>query len=218
MTVVSEIEKSEVFKILHDLPKGAVLHVHDIAITSIDYILHNLTYYENLYMCDVNNSLKLKFLDTPDNECEWQLLSDVRRDPVQAEAINERIRRSLTMMTDDPNTEYDTVNKAWKKFNSIFLFLRSWIFYRPIYEAHFYHGLQEFYDDNVMYMELRTTLSSLYDFTGKKYGPIDTVQVYKDVLDRQDVNFQFFLLILFSNLTPSAFFSAKLLPNVQVFC
>lgn len=184
MKVISKIENSEVFKILHDLPKGAILHAHDLAIVSVDYKLYNLTYRENMYMCDKNNSLQLKFFDTPDDECEWRLLSEVRQDPDRAREINERIRKSLTMITDDPNSEYDTVNKAWVKFSSIFLFMQSWIFYRPVYEDHLYRGFQEFYDDNVMHLELRTTLSPLYDFNGTEYGPIETAQVHKEVVDR----------------------------------
>lgn len=33
---------------------GAVLHAHDSAITSIDWVIQNLTYWENLYVCYVD--------------------------------------------------------------------------------------------------------------------------------------------------------------------
>lgn len=184
MEVISEIEKSEVFKILRHLPKGSVLHAHDSAIVSLDYKLYNLTYRENLYACDVNDTLKLKFFDTPDDECEWQSLSQLRQNPIQADAINERIKRQMTMITENPKNAYDTVDKAWKKFNSIFAFMHSWLSYRPVYEDHLYRGLQEFYDDNVMYVELRSTLSSLYELNGRTYGPVEVAQIHKNVVDR----------------------------------
>ena len=38
------IESSEVFEMLKILPKGGVLHVHDFAITSVDWIIKNVTY------------------------------------------------------------------------------------------------------------------------------------------------------------------------------
>lgn len=40
------------------------------------------------------------------------------------------------------------------------------------------------YDDNVMYMEIRTTLPNLYNLDGKVYDAAYTVKTFKDVVDR----------------------------------
>lgn len=186
MEVISKIEESEVFKILRDMPKGGVLHAHDTAVASLDYRLDNLTYRENLYVCDKNDTLELKFFNTTDDTCNWELLSEVRRDPTRD--INERIRKSLTMITENPKSVYTTVNKAWEKFDSIFAFMRNLVSYRPVYENLFYRNLQEQYDDNVMYAEMRSTLSSLYDLDGKTYGAVEMVQIQKAVTDRQEAS------------------------------
>ncbi|XP_072767162.1 adenosine deaminase 2 [Anoplolepis gracilipes] len=183
LEVILEIEKSGVFKILREMPKGAVLHVHQSGIGSIDYKLNNVTYRENLYVCDQNNSLKLMFFNKPDETCDWQLLSEVRRDQRQADAINDRIRRSLTMITENPRSAYSTVDKAWEKFDSIFKFMKSWLSYRPVFEDVYYYVLQEFYEDNVMYVEIRTTLSSIYDFD-RVYGSLEMAGIIKNVTDR----------------------------------
>ncbi|XP_071557389.1 adenosine deaminase 2-like [Temnothorax nylanderi] len=182
MEVIPEIEKSEVFKILRDMPKGAVLHAHGSAIASLDYRF-NLTYRENLYVCDENSTLRLKFFDVPGNDCNWELLSKVREDPTRVDAINERIKRSMTMVTENPNSVYNTVDKAWEKFNSVF---KAWNFlsYRPVFEDLHYRNLQELYEDNVMYAEIRSTLTSIYDLDGKTYGPFKMVQILKNVSDR----------------------------------
>ncbi|XP_032662640.1 adenosine deaminase 2-like [Odontomachus brunneus] len=184
MEVIPEIEKSEVFKILRELPKGAILHCHDTAIVSHEYKLYNITYRDNLYICNINSTLRAKFFDVPDNECDWRLLSDVRQDPMQADAINKKIAKEMTMITQNPRSAYDTVDKAWKKFMTIFNFVGPMLTYRPVYEDQFYQALQDFYDDNVMYVELRTTLPSLYDLDGKTYGPLEVVKVHKDVAER----------------------------------
>lgn len=184
MAVIPRIEKSEVFKILRDMPKGGVLHAHETAIASLDYRLNNLTYRENLYVCDENNTLQLKFFNKTDDTCDWKLLSEVRQDPARADAINERIRRSLTMITENPKSVYTTVDKAWQKFDSIFAFMRNLVSYRPVYEDLYYRNLQEFYEDNIIYAEIRSTLSSLYDLDGKTYGAVEMVQIHKDVTDR----------------------------------
>jgi len=181
--VISEIEKSEVFKILREMPKGAVLHVHESSIGSPDYKLNNVSYRENLYICDQNDNLQLKFFDNPDGTCDWQLLSEIRQDTEKANAINDRIRRSLTMITENPKSVYDTVDKAWEKFNSIFSFMRSWLSYRPVFEDVYYRALEELYEDNVMYAEIRSTLSSIYDFD-RVYGTLEMAGILKNVTDR----------------------------------
>ncbi|XP_029176102.1 adenosine deaminase 2-like [Nylanderia fulva] len=183
LEVIPEVEKSEVFKILREMPKGAVLHAHQSAMVSLDYKLNNVSYRENLYACDQNNSLRLKFFNkNPDGTCEWQLLSELRQDQ-QAAAIDDRIRRSLTMMTENPRSDYSTVDKAWKKFNSIFAFMGSWLSYRPVFEDIYYRTLQDFYEDNVMYVEMRATLTSLYDFD-RVYGSLEMAGILKNITDR----------------------------------
>ena len=41
---IAAIEASDVFAFLHEMPKGGVLHVHDISIASIDWVVSNITY------------------------------------------------------------------------------------------------------------------------------------------------------------------------------
>ncbi|TGZ52872.1 Uncharacterized protein DBV15_12033, partial [Temnothorax longispinosus] len=155
MEVIPEIEKSEVFKILH-MPKGAVLHAHGSAIASLHYRFNNLAYRENLYVCDKNSILRLKFFDVPSNDCNWELLS-------------KKIKRSMTMVTENPNSVYNTVDKAWEKFDSVFKAWKFLISYRLFFEDLHYRNLQELYEDNVMYAEIRSTLSSIYDLDGKTF-------------------------------------------------
>ncbi|XP_058798500.1 adenosine deaminase 2-like isoform X2 [Phymastichus coffea] len=169
LTAARQIEKSEVFKILKKLPKGAVLHSHDTAIVSWKYVYWNITFRPNLYVCDVSGVLHLRFFDKPDmSECEWMLLQNTRQGN-RSGMFEERIIRQLTMATADPVKSYPDVDTAWAK---------------PVYEDHFYQGLLELYRDNVQYLELRSTLPTLYDLDGKKYGPVEVAKIYKNVTDR----------------------------------
>ena len=49
--VKEEIENSRVFQTIRRLPKGGIIHVHDFSMTSIDWVIKNITYRNNLYMC-----------------------------------------------------------------------------------------------------------------------------------------------------------------------
>lgn len=79
---------------------------------------------------------------------------------------------------------YPNINKAWQKFMNIFSFIRPLLTYKPVYEDHFLQGLKELYEDNIMYLELRSTLPNLYDFDGTQYQPEDLVGIYENLTQR----------------------------------
>lgn len=131
LAVANMIRKSPVFKIIEELPKGAVLHAHDTAITSAEYIFWNITFRPNLYACDVDGLLKFHFFDKPNQECDWKLLQDLRKsDPERA--IDTRIAKQLTMITKNPEQIYTDGDKAWEKFVQIFLFITPMLTYRLV--------------------------------------------------------------------------------------
>ena len=51
----------------------------------------NLTHRENLYVCDKNSTLLLKFFNKIDDDCDWELLNEVRKNTTRANDINDRI-------------------------------------------------------------------------------------------------------------------------------
>ncbi|XP_015127297.1 adenosine deaminase 2 [Diachasma alloeum] len=180
---LGEIEQSEVFKIIKKLPKGAVLHAHDTAFVHWEFV-YNITFRENLYICDRDEELSLQFFQTPLNTCDWKLLSDLRKDPAVADSLNERIRRKMTMLVENPDEKYPDIDAAWAKFMDIFMFITPMLTYRPVWQDHYYQGLKELYEDNVLYLELRSTLPALYELDGREYKPLEVVGIYKNVTAR----------------------------------
>ncbi|KAI8118737.1 hypothetical protein FF38_12896 [Lucilia cuprina] len=184
--VLDEIKESPLFKYISTLPKGAVLHAHDTALCSTEYII-KLTYRENLWVCQSNEDqspvglLFSKVQPSPDteNNCSWELLSKVR-DSQGADKVDTYLREHLTLY---PTMKFVDNNEAWENFMGIFGLLGGLLTYAPVWSDYFYNALEEFRADGVQYMELRTTLPVLYDLQGTKYTALDTAKTYKDTLD-----------------------------------
>ncbi|XP_076647903.1 adenosine deaminase [Halictus rubicundus] len=184
ITAKKDIEESKVFKFIRKMPKGAVLHAHDTALVTTDYMFHNVTFRDDLYLCETNENFKLKFFKKPDDECEWELLKNVRRHPLRAPKVNAKIREKLSMHCEKPEETYSDLDKAWVKFADIFTFVHPLVTFKPVCEEYFMMVLQQLYEDNVMYLEMRSTLPTLYDFDGTEYAPKDIVGVFKNVSER----------------------------------
>ena len=125
-----EIEKSKVFKIIKQIPKGALLHVHDIGAVSQEYILKNLTYRPNLYVCNLKGPLKLKFFEEPNNDCDWELLSVLRTNTTKENEINLQIQQHISMDNGNLIEANPEGYAIWIKFQSFFQFLYQFISYR----------------------------------------------------------------------------------------
>ncbi|XP_033330141.2 adenosine deaminase isoform X1 [Megalopta genalis] len=184
ITAKKDIDESEVFQLIRKMPKGAVLHAHDTALASTNYIYNNITFRDNLYVCETNETFKLKFFEEPDEECEWELLKKVRQQPLRATRVNKEIRNRLSMLCDNPAEAYSDLDKAWTKFSDIFEFVHPILTFKPIYDDYFRAVLEQLYEDNVMYLEVRSTLPVLYDFNGTEYSAKDTADLLKNVSER----------------------------------
>lgn len=178
-----DIEKSKVFRFITKIPKGAALHGHDTSIVSEDF-LYQLTFKENLYgCCTPDGRLKLKFLADlhQDVSCNWTLVSDLRK---TNSSYDEWLRSQLTLTVENPKERYPNIDVVWQTFLGIFGTIYGFLTYKPVFEEHFYQALKELYDDNVLYLEFRGTLPSLYALNGTIYDPILTAETYQGVIEK----------------------------------
>ncbi|XP_050074430.1 adenosine deaminase 2-A-like [Anopheles maculipalpis] len=184
--VLDEINASPLFEFIRAMPKGAVLHAHDTALASTEVIV-NATYFPDLWQ-------RGNFTDGHDPEflfsrakpttggAGWEPVSTVRN-RTGADRYDEQIRRLFSLFDEDPLHAYRSINDVWNRFSRIFLALDPIVTYKPVWEYYFREALREFYEDNVMYLEFRGLLPSLYDLDGNTYKPEEVVEIYRTITD-----------------------------------
>ncbi|KAG5897485.1 hypothetical protein JTB14_031109 [Gonioctena quinquepunctata] len=164
----SRIDKSKVFSTMKKIPKGASLHTHFLAAVSVDFIMDNFTYRDNVCGCDLNGTFKLIVLRNvnQDSRCNWKPLKEYRMEDPN---FDEWLRKQLSLVVENPRETYPTPIAVWGPFKKIFTTEYDLISYVPFFREYIHQLLKELYDDKVMYTEIRGTFMTLYDLEGKVY-------------------------------------------------
>ncbi|XP_063540974.1 adenosine deaminase 2-like [Cydia strobilella] len=185
-TYKDDMKHSKVYQLMRKMPKGAALHVHSSLMLDADYLV-KLTYEAHLYACLTEDDLKLHFSDAePLRPCpvKWNLLSTLRHASDDVAQFDAKLKEHFTLGTEDQMGFSTNVNEAWKQFNKVYYTIKSLINYRPVREKVFHQALRDFYDDSIMYIEVRSGLSSLYELDGTQHEKIYLATLYKEVTDK----------------------------------
>ncbi|KAK3102124.1 hypothetical protein FSP39_009001 [Pinctada imbricata] len=178
------IEKSKVFQIIKKMPKGGALHLHDTSITDVNWLVKNVTYRENCYMCiNKDGFIYFHFWSTPPQnpDCPWRLVKTERANSGNVDLFDQRIYNNLTIVLDDPVSAYPSINVVWKRFLQTFDQAGGLIYYAPVFRDYFYEALQEFCDDNVQYLEFRGLLPTTYELNGQEHDQTWALKVYDTI-------------------------------------
>lgn len=161
------VKSSKLFQIIEKMPKGGILHAHDTALCSTDYVV-SLTYKSNLWQYSCYNATNIeKFLfalNQPDNiekktYCSWRLVKDVRRE-IGAAKYDAYVRTLFTLYDKNvnPKTQFSDINDVWSKFLGIFQRVTPILTYATIWKEYYKQALKEMLNDGVQYLEFRSTL------------------------------------------------------------
>ncbi|XP_052859759.1 adenosine deaminase AGSA-like [Anopheles cruzii] len=183
--VLDKIEASPLFQLIRKMPKGGVLHAHDTALASTEVIV-NATYQEHLWQrgeFSRENAPDFRFSTTVPAGDGWELVGDIRK-RVGDGQYDEAVRQHFTLYDKDPINAYKSINDVWSRFTAMFFSLEPIVTFKPVWEMYFRQALEEFYEDNVMYLEFRGVLPSLYDLHNKTYTPEEVVQIYINITEQ----------------------------------
>ena len=98
------IERSKSYQFLRLMPKGALLHGHNSALVSSDWVIRNLTYYPGVLRCRNGNGVViLSFRKSADHNCtNYILVADERRQANNVEIYNQELEKSINLFTPTP--------------------------------------------------------------------------------------------------------------------
>lgn len=183
--VLDKINKSKLFKIIRQMPKGGILHAHDTALCSTDYLV-SLTYRENLWQCNDNNNAIVGFKfarSTPDpvDGCKWLKVAD-ERERVGRVDYDAHIRSNFTLNTNSTRN-FSDINDVWNEFMGLFIRFEPLVTYAPVFKDYYKQALKEMLQDGVQYLELRVLLPPVYDLDGRVYSFVERFQLYVDGLN-----------------------------------
>lgn len=177
-------EQSAIFKMIQRMPKGGALHVHDCSIASIDWLVKNVTYRDNCFMCyDVNRDISFQFFAKPPANpgCPWKLVSEYRQASGNISAFDKILAQSMLLTTENINQD---ANHVWQRFEQILTRANGLINYKPVFIDYFYKALGEFYADNVQYVEVRALLPQVYELDGTTLSTAEVMTLYKTTTDK----------------------------------
>jgi adenosine deaminase CECR1 len=183
--MLDKIRESKLFKVLQKMPKGGILHAHDTALCSTEFVV-SLTARDNLWQCgelggDLPQFLFSATIPATVGGCTWERVSSIRMRMGDSNYDRE-VRKLFTMYTGDPTHRFEDINFAWSRFMNIFGALDKIVTYAPVWKDYYYQALKEMYDDGVLYLEFRGTLPPVYNLDGSVLTPVEIVQTYVDTL------------------------------------
>ncbi|XP_059161941.1 adenosine deaminase AGSA-like [Physella acuta] len=162
------IQQTKLYKLIQKMPKGAALHIHDQSMVSLDWIVKNATYRDNVYMCVANQSLFFRVFNATsiNSACEWKSVKSQRAASQDVAEFDASIRKNLSMISSDPFQAFEDNQEAWVRFIGFFRQVFGLLTYAPLYRDMILQTLEEFYQENVQYLEIRGDPSGLYELDG----------------------------------------------------
>lgn len=170
------------------MPKGGVLHIHSTALADLHWIVSKAASEPNCYIYlgkDEGKWVRGSFhmFQNPPSK-DWKKLVDLKKKSEKKEVFDQRLYRLVTLGLQDLAQGVD----VWERFENCFKRVKGIVRYTPFRKEFLKRGFLEYAKQNVQYLEIRSSLSKLYDLTDRSYSDEDYVSLYQDaVLEVQEL-------------------------------
>lgn len=196
--VKGEIQRTQLYQMLREMPKGGVLHIHTSSTAPASWIINAGIHEPNCYVCwpeDHGNAIRgqLGFYRPDKVPPGYQPVAEVLRHEPDFPA---KLLRLITINSDD-----DALNglEIWTKFNQVFQRTGGLVAYQPVFEKYYTAAFESLLADRVTYVELRAGFGSLYDLDGESCDYRQRAQLMWEIRNRvRAANHDFDLKLIYS--------------------
>jgi adenosine deaminase CECR1 len=181
------IDTSVIYKILQQMPKGAMLHIHSTAMGDPEWLVKNASYMDNCYFYNSDDGKEvygtMYFYAQGKAPANWVLLKELRENDPD---FDSKLLKLLTFSESDEDSPV-----IWEDFEKIFTRMSGLIEYLPVYKEYKKNSLEILLKDNVQHVELRTGMHGIYDLE-KYYSYLDFAHMYTEVIEELRVIYPHF--------------------------
>lgn len=198
----TSIEKTLLFRIIRRMPKGGVLHIHagstGTAMWLINRVISERDSY--IYMLDDGPILKgtMSFFRKGPIPPGFQSFSDlVAKD-------GSFVPQVLDMIT--MNESDSTSSNPWIKFNNCFERIEPLFYDEHFFRDYYRHAFETLAEDNVQFVELRTSVDNVCDINGRIYSNNGVIDIYRSIISQVREKYPNFMLkIIISDMRSNTF-------------
>uniref|UniRef100_A0A1B0A7S8 Adenosine deaminase n=1 Tax=Glossina pallidipes TaxID=7398 RepID=A0A1B0A7S8_GLOPL len=172
---------SRVFRFLKNMPKGAALNLHTMSSVSSEWIAQNISRTPGLLNCtSKDGTIILTFRKKTNMAC-----TTVSEEREKYGSDYDKLFESLfNLYSPTPEVTYPTKKEIWNRYKTMYYTIFDVINYLPVFRTFHWHMLEQLYDDNVTYAEIRLDFFPLYDENNKTYPANQTIIELKDIEER----------------------------------
>ncbi|KAH9489267.1 hypothetical protein Btru_057642 [Bulinus truncatus] len=151
------IDNSTIYDVIKMMPKGGGLHLHEPAMTSLEWVVKTLTYLPNLYTTVTSDKYPRRRYKFSNNHpgSDWRPVSEIRQSHTDPDEWDKQLISEMSIRVDDPFLEYPSINDVWSKFETYFGTVYDLISDLNHFRMYFEQSLKEFYEDGVQYLEIK---------------------------------------------------------------
>lgn len=178
------------YQYFKNMPKGGLQHVHASATCDINYLIDIALSMSDcyIYWMDNNESFKKGQLAVfPNNRIPdgWQKIQELNNNRTN---LKNELYKLYTIGKEDYGVN------LWEEFENIFQRVDSFISYKPVFINYYQHSFEQFAQENISFIELRTSVDNILAENGLFLKDGEVLDIYNSIISKVKVKYPEFAL------------------------